>query len=186
MSKALSFNPLIPLKMHVIHPQFPAKKTTTKPFSISARLQNHQQQQLNLSVLRFTLGISLCIYFLIYDWCIYIVSNLSFAVSVGLLGFRDTWVGRVLLTQMDWLRVWFASGSEPFRGFGFCYCHSSSACEQTLSLRFPFARILCWVCPDFIILILRFLQRTEVLGLSLAAFSILIPYFGKFLKVIFL
>jgi hypothetical protein len=67
MSKALSFNPLIPLKMHVIHPQFPAKKTTTKPFSISARLQNQQQQQLNLSVLRFTLGISLCIYFLIYD-----------------------------------------------------------------------------------------------------------------------
>lgn len=146
MSITLSFNPIIRLKMQVIPPQFPAKKTTTKSFSISARLQNQQQQQLNLSVLRFTLGISLCILLsMIIDWCMYMVYDLSCAVYVGLLGFRDTWVGRVLLAQMDWLRVWFASDSEPFRGFWFCYYHSSSACDSatTLSLRLPFVRILC-------------------------------------------
>jgi hypothetical protein len=59
-TNTLFLNPLIiQLKMK-LPPQFPAKKTTTKSASISARLQNSQtptNQQLNLSVLRFTLGI---------------------------------------------------------------------------------------------------------------------------------
>ncbi|XP_059452101.1 protein COFACTOR ASSEMBLY OF COMPLEX C SUBUNIT B CCB2, chloroplastic isoform X2 [Corylus avellana] len=118
MSKALSFNPLIPLKMHVIHPQFPAKKTTAKPFSISARLQN-QQQQLNLSVLRFTLGIP---------------------------GLDESYLPR-------WIGYGFGSLLVLNHFVG-----SDSATATPAQL------------------------RTEVLGLSLAAFSIFIPYIGKFLK----
>ncbi|XP_071724823.1 protein COFACTOR ASSEMBLY OF COMPLEX C SUBUNIT B CCB2, chloroplastic-like [Rutidosis leptorrhynchoides] len=48
----ISFNPLIQLKLR---PKLGAK--TSKSSSISARLDNSQDEQLNLSVLRFTLGI---------------------------------------------------------------------------------------------------------------------------------
>ncbi|XP_062153578.1 protein COFACTOR ASSEMBLY OF COMPLEX C SUBUNIT B CCB2, chloroplastic isoform X2 [Alnus glutinosa] len=120
MSKTLSFNPLIPLKMQVIPPQFPAKKTRTKSLSISARLQNQQQQQqLNLSVLRFTLGIP---------------------------GLDESYLPR-------WIGYGFGSLLVLNHFVG-----SDSATTTPAQL------------------------STEVLGLSLAAFSIFIPYLGKFLK----
>uniref|UniRef100_A0A2N9HPF7 Endonuclease/exonuclease/phosphatase domain-containing protein n=1 Tax=Fagus sylvatica TaxID=28930 RepID=A0A2N9HPF7_FAGSY len=121
-TNTLFLNPLIiQLKMK-LPPQFPAKKTTTKSASISARLQNSQtptNQQLNLSVLRFTLGIP---------------------------GLDESYLPR-------WI------------GYGFgsllIVNHFVGSDRGTITLS---------------------QLRTEALGLSLAAFSIVIPYLGKFLK----
>ncbi|KAB1210744.1 hypothetical protein CJ030_MR6G019865 [Morella rubra] len=124
MSNTLCLNPLVQLKIKIIPPQFPAKKST-KSVSISARLQNsqtpsnQQEQQLNLSVLRFTLGIP---------------------------GFDESYLPR-------WIGYGFGSLLILNHFVG-----SDSATTTQAQL------------------------RTEVLGLSLAAFSILIPYLGKFLK----
>ncbi|CAN6547482.1 unnamed protein product [Malus baccata var. baccata] len=62
----------------------------------------------------------------------------------------NPWDGRVLLTQMDWIRVRFAFDFEPF-----CWlnCNPSTACKRTK----------------------RFF-RTEALGLSLAAFFVALPF----------
>ncbi|KAK1553981.1 hypothetical protein Q3G72_006128 [Acer saccharum] len=112
MSVLLS-NPLIKLKI----PLQSRAKTTAKSISISARLDDSQQQQLNLSVLRFTFGIP---------------------------GFDESYLPR-------WI------------GYGF---------GSLLVLNhFTFSGSV--TSPQL---------RTEVLGLSLAAFSVALPYLGKFLK----
>ncbi|XP_030933566.1 protein COFACTOR ASSEMBLY OF COMPLEX C SUBUNIT B CCB2, chloroplastic isoform X1 [Quercus lobata] len=119
---SMCFNPLIQLKMR---PQFPAKKTTSKSTSISARNQNsqtptnQQQQQLNLSVLRFTLGIP---------------------------GLDESYLPR-------WIGY----------GFGSLLILNHFVGSDSSTTTLPQLRI-------------------ETLGLSLAAFSIVIPYLGKFLK----
>ncbi|KAM3682331.1 hypothetical protein ACB098_12G065600 [Castanea mollissima] len=119
---SMCFNPLIQLKMR---PQFPAKKTTSKSTSISARNQNsqtptnQQQQQLNLSVLRFTLGIP---------------------------GLDESYLPR-------WIGY----------GFGSLLILNHFVGSDSSTTTLPQLRI-------------------EALGLSLAAFSIVIPYLGKFLK----
>ncbi|KAM4069101.1 hypothetical protein ACJW30_12G064600 [Castanea mollissima] len=119
---SMCFNPLIQLKMR---PQFPAKKTTSKSTSISARNQNsqtptnQQQQQLNLSVLRFTFGIP---------------------------GLDESYLPR-------WIGY----------GFGSLLILNHFVGSDSSTTTLPQLRI-------------------EALGLSLAAFSIVIPYLGKFLK----
>ncbi|KAM4069102.1 hypothetical protein ACJW30_12G064600 [Castanea mollissima] len=121
---SMCFNPLIQLKMR---PQFPAKKTTSKSTSISARNQNsqtptnQQQQQLNLSVLRFTFGIP---------------------------GLDESYLPR-------WIGY----------GFGSLLILNHFVGSDSSTTTLPQLRI-------------------EALGLSLAAFSIVIPYLGKFLKLI--
>ncbi|KAG2711215.1 hypothetical protein I3760_04G067100 [Carya illinoinensis] len=122
MSNLLYSNPLIQFKMKIIPAQFPAKKSTMKPASISSRLQNSQtpsNQQLNLSVLRFTLGIP---------------------------GLDESYLPR-------WIGYGFASLLILNHFVG-----SDSATPTPAQL------------------------RTEAIGLSLAAFSVIIPYLGKFLK----
>ncbi|TXG70855.1 hypothetical protein EZV62_005790 [Acer yangbiense] len=112
MSVLLS-NPLIKLKI----PLQSRAKTTAKSISISARLDDSQQQQLNLSVLRFTFGIP---------------------------GFDESYLPR-------WI------------GYGFG--------SLLILNHFTFSGSV--TSPQL---------RTEVLGLSLAAFSVALPYLGKFLK----
>ncbi|KAK2653774.1 hypothetical protein Ddye_013630 [Dipteronia dyeriana] len=112
MSVLLS-NPLIKLKI----PLQSRAKTTAKSISISARFDELQQQQLNLSVLRFTFGIP---------------------------GFDESFLPR-------WI------------GYGF----------GSLLILNHFAFSGSVTSPQL---------RTEVLGLSLAAFSVALPYIGKFLK----
>ncbi|KAG6716815.1 hypothetical protein I3842_04G067600 [Carya illinoinensis] len=122
MSYLLCSNPLIQFKMKIITAQFPAKKSTVKPASVSSRLQNSQtpsNQQLNLSILRFTLGIP---------------------------GLDETYLPR-------WIGYGFASLLILNHFVG-----SNSATTTPAQL------------------------RTEAIGLSLAAFSVIIPYLGKFLK----
>lgn len=100
-------------------PSHSCAKTTRKSFSICARLDNSQQeeQQLNLSVLRFTFGIP---------------------------GFDESYLPR-------WIGYGFGS-LIVLNHFAF----SNSVTSAQL--------------------------RSEVLGLSLAAFSVTLPYLGKFLK----
>ncbi|KAJ4706088.1 Protein COFACTOR ASSEMBLY OF COMPLEX C SUBUNIT B CCB2 chloroplastic [Melia azedarach] len=114
MSLLLS-NPLIQLKV----PTRPRAKTTKNSFSISARLDNSQprEQELNLSVLRFTFGIP---------------------------GFDESYLPR-------WIGYGFGS-LLVLNHFAF----SNSATSAQL--------------------------RSEALGLALAAFSVALPYLGKFLK----
>lgn len=178
MSNALCLNPLVQLKIKIIPPRFPAKKST-KSVSISARLQNsqtpsnQQEQQLNLSVLRFTLGLSLSRWTCVCFSCV--LSNLGLCPC-----FRDTWVWRVLLAQMDRVRVWFASDSQPFRGFRFCNYHSSTACERTLPMRSPSVGIIFDVVLLFFIplcLSLWFLPSVE--DRSSGPFSGSILYFNS-------
>ncbi|KAK9178750.1 hypothetical protein WN943_027943 [Citrus x changshan-huyou] len=111
----LSYNSLMQLKI----PSHSCAKTTRKSFSICARLDNSQQeeQQLNLSVLRFTFGIP---------------------------GFDESYLPR-------WIGYGFGS-LIVLNHFAF----SNSVTSAQL--------------------------RSEVLGLSLAAFSVTLPYLGKFLK----
>ncbi|KAJ0099856.1 hypothetical protein Patl1_20071 [Pistacia atlantica] len=121
MSILLS-NPLIQLKI-----QTKSRATTSiKSSSISARLDNSQQpeQQLNLSVLRFTFGIP---------------------------GFDESYLPRWIGYGFGSLLVlnhFVFSNSGHLSAAGFFFC----------------------------------LQRAEGLGLSLAAFSVVLPYLGNFLK----
>ncbi|KAJ7975665.1 protein COFACTOR ASSEMBLY OF COMPLEX C SUBUNIT B CCB2, chloroplastic [Quillaja saponaria] len=120
MSSVLSFNPFLPLK---IPSQFRAK-TRTRKLSISSRFENSQrptdqQQQLNLSVLRFTLGIP---------------------------GLDESYLPR-------WI------------GYGF----------GSLLLLNHFVGLDSTATTPAQL-------RTEVLGVTLASFSIALPYIGKFLK----
>lgn len=104
---------------------FPQLNTTTntsrrkKEFQLSAQADDsqsnsdpQQQQQLNLSVLRFTFGFyhSHLLSISLSDDCW--GSNL-------IMGFltRDTWTGRILLAQMDRIRVRVPHCFEPFCGF---------------------------------------------------------------------
>lgn len=111
MSLLLS-NPLIQLKV----PTRPRAKTTKNSFSISARLDNSQprEQELNLSVLRFTFGS----YSLSYAYTIFVF---KFQNRMPLFGCRDTWIRRVVSTEMDRLRLRFASCIEPLCFFQFSY-----------------------------------------------------------------
>uniref|UniRef100_A0A2P2JIN5 Uncharacterized protein LOC105648509 isoform X2 n=1 Tax=Rhizophora mucronata TaxID=61149 RepID=A0A2P2JIN5_RHIMU len=121
---SLAIHPLIPLKAR---PGFRAN-TAGKPLTVSVRLGNSgnannqqqrpQQQQLNLSVLRFTFGIP---------------------------GLDESYLPR-------------------FIGYGF----------GSLLLLNRFVGSYSGITPAQL--------RTEALGLSLAAFSIALPYFGRFLK----
>lgn len=48
------------------------------------------------------------------------------------MGCRDSWVGWVLLTQMDWLWIWFTSSIESLCWFEFsCSHHPSTVSKQT-------------------------------------------------------
>ncbi|KAK9181741.1 hypothetical protein WN944_024880 [Citrus x changshan-huyou] len=111
----LPYNPLMQLKI----PSHSCAKTTRKSFSIRARLDNSQQeeQQLNLSVLRFTFGIP---------------------------GFDESYLPR-------WIGYGFGSLIVLNH---FAFSNSDTSAQL----------------------------RSEVLGLSLAAFSVTLPYLGKFLK----
>ncbi|KAG8381370.1 hypothetical protein BUALT_Bualt06G0115200 [Buddleja alternifolia] len=118
---ALALNPLIPLRSRAKF-NFPSKFTTSKPSSIaiiSCSQNNDPQQQLNLSVLRFTLGIP---------------------------GLDESYLPRYIGYAFGALLV-----LNHFVG-------SDSSSITTAQL------------------------RTEALGLSLAAFSVVVPYLGKFLK----
>ncbi|KAF7821911.1 protein COFACTOR ASSEMBLY OF COMPLEX C SUBUNIT B CCB2, chloroplastic isoform X1 [Senna tora] len=122
MNGILSFSPLIQVKF----PFLVRAKTSSRKFPaiIRARLEDsrqptNQQQQLNLSVLRFTLGIP---------------------------GLDESYLPR-------WIGYGFGSLLLLNHFVG-----SDSNAITTAQL------------------------RTEVLGLSLASFSIALPYFGKFLK----
>lgn len=139
----LSSNPLIQLKSS---PKFRAKKRTTKFSAVSARLDNSKANstdpQLNLSVLRFTLGnsIYLSLYFSITLWDVY-----RWWVYWTIGWCRNSWAGRVLLTQMDRIRVWFAFAREPFCWF--CFTYASSACKQIKSFsNFLIDSILLGLC----------------------------------------
>ncbi|KAF3433028.1 hypothetical protein FNV43_RR24130 [Rhamnella rubrinervis] len=123
MSNAcVSFRPLIQLK---ISNQFGARKVIKKSLQISARLGNNsrsspENQQVNLSVLRFTFGIP---------------------------GLDESYLPR-------WI------------GYGFG--------SLLILNHFAGANLATYATPAQL--------RTEALGLSLAAFSITLPYLGKFLK----
>jgi len=102
------------------------------------------QQQVNLSVLRFTFG------GLIFLWDIFtntLWALLCFTISLVVLSCllclksigirRNTLVGRILLAQMDWLWFRIPYSVEPFCWFKFT-CNLSSACELTSWLDLPF------------------------------------------------
>lgn len=147
----LSPNPLIRLTST---PRFRAK-TRPKAPAVSARLddsKNSANQQLNLSVLRFTLGISLSLslsrHFLMQ------LENLGLWEAVKTLcvtfrcnlGFRDSWIGRVLLTQMDRLWIWFTSSPEPLFWFEFsCSHHPSAVSKHTQFWETPLFSDSRWV-----------------------------------------
>lgn len=71
------------------------------------------------------------------------------------MGFRDSWIGRILLTQMDWLRIWFTSAIESLCWFEFsCFHHPSTVGKHTqlsgnafvfrFSLEFHYFCCLMW------------------------------------------
>ncbi|CAK7337201.1 unnamed protein product [Dovyalis caffra] len=114
---SLSIHPLIRLKTH--HP-FRAKNTrkSTAIYASSDNPQSQRQQQLNLSVLRFTLGIP---------------------------GLDESYLPR-----------WIGYGFGSLLILNHFVGSNSDTTQAQL--------------------------RTEVLGLSLATFSVALPYFGRFLK----
>ena len=100
--------------------------TKKRRATLSPRLDNSKSNStdppLNLSVLRFTLGNSLTLSLLRYT-CVKIDRFIGWC--------RNTWPGRVLLTQMDRLRVRFIFGLEPFCWF--CFTYSTAACKKMKS-----------------------------------------------------
>lgn len=120
---ALFLNPLIPLTSRAKH-NYRSKSSISRQ-SPPARIrcsQNQNEQQLNLSVLRFTLGImSFSFPFLVF----YEMSLKK--PTIFLFFLRNTWIGRILLAQIHWICIWSAFSIEPFSGLGFFLHYSSSA-----------------------------------------------------------
>lgn len=160
------FKPWIPRNSKVLLcPKTCSRKPTTATTTVRASLQDsqppntsQQQQQLNLSVLRFTLGHpthpSLVLFSIHIHTChthtCALVSLLLFIhwlvwfFFFFVYCFRDTWVGWVLLAQMDWLWLCFASALKSLPWFWFCHCYTSPACKKLIFflncilLYFPF------------------------------------------------
>lgn len=126
---SICFKPCVPSK--VLYPRTSSTKFTTM---VRASLQDpqppntSQQQQLNLSVLRFTLGLSLSLY--AHTWCKGAFVTLFSHWYLGCFCFRDTWVWWILLAQMDWLWLWFAFALKSLSWFWLSHCYTSTACKR--------------------------------------------------------
>ncbi|XP_021815870.1 protein COFACTOR ASSEMBLY OF COMPLEX C SUBUNIT B CCB2, chloroplastic isoform X1 [Prunus avium] len=142
-SLGLSLNPLIQLKTP---PKFRARNCRTNFSAVSARLDNSKSSsadpQLNLSVLRFTLGISLSLSLSQIE-----ILNDGLLDGAGIPGLDESYLPR-------WIGY----------GFGSLLILNHFAGSISPASTTP-AQL-----------------RTEALGLSLAAFSIALPYLGRFLK----
>lgn len=72
---------------------------------------------------------SLLVIYLMDSLDICFCSSLGFKVTPFLFwSARNSGVGWILLTQMDWLCIWLAFATESFLGFGFNHCYFRSAC----------------------------------------------------------
>lgn len=133
------------------NPLFSIARTTTGPLqrrslTVGVRAQDSDrqpsQQQLNLSVLRFTLGMCkfsyLFCYFFDFFVCLYVLIRSQFncqetnqTKSIIFMFSqikicRDTGVGWVVLATMDWSWIWIACGAQPFP---LLWSNSSSDCK---------------------------------------------------------
>lgn len=102
----------------------------------STESTNAQQQQLNLSVLRFTLGssknpLSVSRFQSVYTRLMYTYLCLKFLRVLAVLP-RNTWIGRILFAEIYWLRIWFSFGIEPPSRFRLIRHYRSTARESTI------------------------------------------------------
>lgn len=134
--------------------EFRCRKTRkSSPMILYSRLDNStdtQQQQLNLSVLRFTLGRSKTPLFLSLNFnsyfSLYISISIYFHViyahylcvklcaRVHVLD-RNTWIGRIVFASVHRLRIWFSFGIESLSRFRFIRHHRCTARELAICIQ---------------------------------------------------
>ena len=100
-----------------LNPRFvlqPRSQTAARSTRIFARTESDSprsdQQQLNLSVLRFTFGNLFLLFFLQLKFT-------SFLIEILNPFCRDSWARRILSTEVDRVRVRIAYSSQPLLSF---------------------------------------------------------------------